>query len=67
MLLVLLPPVALPPLPLAVAVPPAELPPVSVLSPVLLELSAELSTVRFSVGVEPLPLPPPEPLPRPTT
>ena len=48
--------------------PPADvlLPPVSVLSPVLLELSAELSTVRFRVGVEP-PLPPPEPPPRPTT
>ena len=51
--LVLLLLVALPPLPLAV-------PPVAVVSPVLLELLAELSTVRL-IGV----VLPPEPLPEP--
>src|SRR3569623_957792 len=46
--------------PVALEVPPVALPPVNVLSPVLLELSAELSTVRFRFGVE---LEPDEPPP----
>jgi hypothetical protein len=50
--------VALPPLPLAVA---SLSPPVRVLSPVLLELLAELSTDRVMDGVEPVPVPVPPP------